>query len=337
MNIDNDSNGLRERLARLPKVALDDAPPLPKVDLYDALGSELGIGADEAVPVGGPRNLEPNLYEAEQAAEPIADTMSFSTAEAEVPVAPKVLPGTANIAPPSVAIASSAQYRTARRKQQQKQRNITVTAAYVIFMLICLAISLDLFAPLDPKRELVAAPDEQGDLYSGSQRILDSSFNGQVTISYLNGDSYVGELHGNRFSGYGLFTAANGWSIEGDFIDGRMNGKGVYRDQKGVYEGSFDNSLPHGQGSYRASSGWRYDGQLQAGRISGYGLFTAADGSEYEGNFLNGYAHGRGKVQSSAWSYDGDFTAGYRNGQGTLTFADGQTVTAQWDAGQPAG
>lgn len=60
----------------------------------------------------------------------------------------------------------------------------------------------------------------------------------------------------------------------GDFVQGKMNGKGTIED--------FLNGIS-------------YTGELSNGQINGFGKYQFADGSEFEGGVLKGKFHGDGQ------------------------------------------
>ena len=67
-------------------------------------------------------------------------------------------------------------------------------------------------------------------------------------------------------------TYANGDKYEGDFVDDKKHGKGVY-----VY-----------------ANGDKYEGDWLDGKKHGKGVITFADGNKYEGDFVDGKFHGKG-------------------------------------------
>jgi hypothetical protein len=53
--------------------------------------------------------------------------------------------------------------------------------------------------------------------------------------------------------------------LTGSFVEGRLTGEGTYRDAQGLWEGDFENSLPHGAGRYHSAAGWSRTGDFQQG------------------------------------------------------------------------
>ena len=72
--------------------------------------------------------------------------------------------------------------------------------------------------------------------------------------------------------------------------------------------------------------------------FNGKGKFTQADGSVYEGDFLNGQRTGKGKA---TWAdgnvYEGDWKADQVTGKGKYTWADGDVYEGDFLNGQRTG
>ena len=79
---------------------------------------------------------------------------------------------------------------------------------------------------------------------------------------------------------------------EGEFIDGKLNGRGKMTSKTCWYEGFFRNNLEHGKGLKVYSNGNKYRGMWADGYPDGHGVFTWADGGEYQGIFRNGMKEG---------------------------------------------
>lgn len=79
---------------------------------------------------------------------------------------------------------------------------------------------------------------------------------------------------------------ANGSSYEGNFVDGRYNGKGIY---------------------FNPEKNETYEGTFKDGKINGFAVQRRADGSVYEGFFENNSRIGRGRNISE----DGSVTEGH--------------------------
>ena len=75
------------------------------------------------------------------------------------------------------------------------------------------------------------------------------------------------------------------------------------------YVGEIKDFLPHGKGKIIDWSGYGYD---------------------YDGDFMNGKATGKGKENLNFGSYEGDFLDNARHGKGTFNFYDGSKYTGDW-------
>lgn len=74
-------------------------------------------------------------------------------------------------------------------------------------------------------------------------------------------------------------------------------------------------------------------GHAKTGRfVEQYG----ADG-RYEGDFLYGMRHGKGKHEFRGEVFDGDWKWDQRHGWGTLTMRDGSQTKGEWEGGKPHG
>ncbi len=181
---------------------------------------------------------------------------------------------------------------------------------------------------------------------------MGSSFKGNMERRYINGDLYVGGVHGslrhgkgkmlwndtgdaydgdwvyNKMSGKGKYTWASGAYYEGDFVDGNFNGHGIRVYNDGCkYEGQFKDDNRHGRGKMTWPSGDTYEGDWFEDFRTGNGRYVWTIGGYHEGGFLKGKFHGKGKhLYTDNYLYEGDFKDGVRHGKGVLTAPDGTAV-----------
>ena len=88
---------------------------------------------------------------------------------------------------------------------------------------------------------------------------------------------------------WGTLTDLCGIIYEGEFQDGKIQGKGIMTFPEGQrYEGDFVNEKFEGSGMYTWPNGNRYEGQFANGKFEGRGIYTWANGERYEGDFVNG-------------------------------------------------
>ena len=111
--------------------------------------------------------------------------------------------------------------------------------------------------------------------------------------------TYDGVLNQGKMHGKGIFyTWANKVKYEGDFVDGKANGKGILT----------------------WLNGEKYEGDFVDGRENGKGIYTWANKVKYEGDFVGGKAYGKGIL---IWT-DGERTVidgkaiGYKGSQQVL-------------------
>ena len=107
------------------------------------------------------------------------------------------------------------------------------------------------------------------------------------TLTYANGDVYVGEFTDGQLTGQGTFTFASG----------------------GVYVGAWKDDQFNGQGTYTFASGNVYVGEWKDGQRNGQGTYTYENGLVQSGVWLKGSLVDASKgaiysVTASSTSYD---------------------------------
>jgi hypothetical protein len=139
---------------------------------------------------------------------------------------------------------------------------------------------------------------------------------------------------------------SNGDIYEGELVDGKMHGRGVYRYAGGnVYTGHFVAGKPHGPNSvFEYSNGDRYEGPYVDGlKDTGDGsshvdaVYTfKKDGSVYSGPFKANVREGHGAVMQwpDGRRYEGSFLKGKKHGIGTMHKKDGRWDTIRYEAGK---
>lgn len=149
--------------------------------------------------------------------------------------------------------------------------------------------------------------------YVGTYDIPD----GQRTIHYSSGDTFVGTFKGGRKS-QGKLTYKNGDYFNGTFSYGEYStgyGKKTYGDGS-TYEGNWKNGQWNGQGKYSEKGYW------------------------HEGNYVNGYRSGWGreafpneKRSNHMYMYEGNFSQGQRSGTGTAYWVNHEYSKCKWRNG----
>jgi curved DNA-binding protein CbpA len=141
-----------------------------------------------------------------------------------------------------------------------------------------------------------------------------SDSNKRSTVFKFQEDSSPEMIRARQSPSYRTFTWHNGNRFEGETLDNKMHGWGVYFYNNGDrYEGQFFESKPHGTGSLFFLNGDRYEGEFIADSIAGQGIYYHSSGDSYNGTFVNGKPQGRGTLKLSCgseycgWWKDGEF------------------------------
>jgi hypothetical protein len=135
---------------------------------------------------------------------------------------------------------------------------------------------------------------------------------GHVVSRWGQGWSYDGEAVDGVFNGAGILTTAAADRFEGQWTDGKMNGFGILRRADGErYAGDWKNDKPNGLGELRHADGSRVSGQFVDGRLA------ATDAAP---------APGQAKLMKAA-NVTGDATAPFSAVSGkTLIGVDGSSI-----------
>jgi hypothetical protein len=92
----------------------------------------------------------------------------------------------------------------------------------------------------------------------------------------------------------------DGSSYEGETQNGKAQGQGSLRDNKGnVYTGSFKSNLRDGWGTLKWANGSTYEGQFHNAVKEGQGVFMFANGDVYRGEWRNDKMNGLGTKYDS--------------------------------------
>lgn len=143
--------------------------------------------------------------------------------------------------------------------------------------------------------------DEHGHLlYEGEfvENVMEDK-NGKLHFDNDVMDVYVGEVHENKAHGKGRAYKKSDEQLtivyEGEFVNGKFQGKGIYFDEQGEidYEGEFLNGMRHGQGIlYENGANTRkvYQGEFAFDLPQGVGtLYDTFGKAYYEGAMYEGH------------------------------------------------
>lgn len=110
--------------------------------------------------------------------------------------------------------------------------------------------------------ENLVMPD--GTIYSGQLKKLSLVKHGFGKQIWKDGAKYEGEWREGKANGKGTFYHLNGDVYEGEFVDDRANGYGVYYHKNGSkYTGYWRNDLKDGKGREEWEDGAFYDGEFK--------------------------------------------------------------------------
>lgn len=101
----------------------------------------------------------------------------------------------------------------------------------------------------------------------------------------------------------------------------------------GNYIGETKKQLRDGFGVYNyPNKFFRYEGEWSKGKKHGHGKLVMADGSFYEGQFMDGEIQGHGfrRWVSTKNEYTGQFVKGELNGHGIMMYGDGSRYEGEW-------
>jgi len=91
----------------------------------------------------------------------------------------------------------------------------------------------------------------------------------RVRDRYLRGE-YHGDCDESTELAHGKGEARGAATYIGEFVKGRVDGKGVYTWEDGAHlDGSFKEGKAHGAGIYISAKGVRYEGQFATGKLEG--------------------------------------------------------------------
>ena len=84
--------------------------------------------------------------------------------------------------------------------------------------------------------------------------------------------------------GKGTYVYANGFTYDGNFVNGVREGRGILKGSDGSsYDGMWVKDKFQGQGTYIWPDGSKYMGAWEHGVQNGYGIFFYPNGDKYTG------------------------------------------------------
>ena len=147
-----------------------------------------------------------------------------------------------------------------------------------------------------------------------------------------------GSWRKGEFTGWGRKLMRNGEIMEGKFVNGKLNGKGFYKNLTSFYEGEFMNSKKFGKGKLTTKK-YIYTGDFDSDELNGNGTIEfIEEGSKYTGNFLKNEITGKGIFEwRNGDIYEGYMKKGKMDGYGKFTFNDGKIYEGEYKNGLKQG
>ena len=153
-------------------------------------------------------------------------------------------------------------------------------------------------------------------------KISDGKRNGKGKLIFPDGSTYEGDFKNNEFDGFGIYKSKS-YIYEGNFVKGKMSGKGKYEDliKETTYEGDFFDDKKNGTGVEKYSNGFIYKGEFKNGIKEGKGTLILKNYKNkdkvYTGEFKNNQIHGIGEMKfSSKKDYYGEWVNNEMSGYG---------------------
>ena len=171
----------------------------------------------------------------------------------------------------------------------------------------------------------------------------------------------IGTWRRGEFTGWGRKTMRNGDIMEGKFVNGKLNGKGIFKNLSCSYEGDFINSKKYGKGELKTQKynyigdfkddlldgegsieflkeGSKYTGSFEKNEISGKGVFNWKNGDKYEGQMKKNKMDGFGRFTfNDGKIYEGEYKNGIKQGKGKLIYPGNKIFEGQFENGLPEG
>ena len=146
------------------------------------------------------------------------------------------------------------------------------------------------------------------------------------TVTYENGDKYIGEIKNGLKNGKGTMYYNNKDKYEGEWKNDKMEGTGTYtfHIDGSEYKGELKNDKMEGKGKFTFKNGNIYVGECYNNKREGKGILYYSDGNRYEGDYKNNVREGKGKMYYNDGStYEGDYKDDKKEGWGIYKYSDG--------------
>tara|TARA_X000000368_G_scaffold20488_1_gene16037 strand:- start:419 stop:1045 length:627 start_codon:yes stop_codon:yes gene_type:complete len=142
--------------------------------------------------------------------------------------------------------------------------------------------------------------------------------------------NYIGELKNQKKHGYGTLIFKNGEKYTGEWKDDSFSGRGSFYSNNFQYIGEWQNFQKIGFGSCSWSNGARYIGCWKNDMENGNGKYIWPSGAIYEGEHIDGKAHGKGTFwKPNGKKYSGCWNEGNPDFR-TISFYEWKKITNEF-------
>ena len=178
-----------------------------------------------------------------------------------------------------------------------------------------------------------------GDSYMGEMK--GDRYHGEGTFCWHDGSYYKGSWKNGKQCGHGLYRWPNGFRYEGEWYNGTQQGEGTMYNNLGEvhYKGQWKGGKHNGQGTLYRSGRVEYEGEWKDSEYNGQGTYNYTNGMKYVGQWRKNERHGLGTLYTFKGEvrYEGEWKDDEYNGQGTYHGEDGDTYVGQWKNGKRHG
>ena len=171
-----------------------------------------------------------------------------------------------------------------------------------------------------------------GEIYKGYWNTHNQRDGFGVNIN-PEGEIYIGLWDNDQIGSYGAFFDNEGNYYKGNLVNGKGKGEGeLVIFNKVKYIGNFIDDIPNGRGKMiNLSDGSEYEGDIVQGKKDGRGILKFRDGTIYEGEFRDDNFNGNGVLKYfNGRKYEGNFKEGKMDGNGKFTWEDGKTYIGDY-------
>lgn len=179
-------------------------------------------------------------------------------------------------------------------------------------------------------------------------------------IRFDSETKYFGTTRGKKFNGIGYLKRRHGQIYIGEFIKGKLDGLGIYKNsdeeiigeykenilegigkitqKKNTYIGEFLENQLCGVGEIITKSGIRHRGVFNQGLLNGYGeIYNPKSNSSVTGYFEKGTITGEGREIYGDLTFFGNFEKGVKKGKGIIVQNNRCVFKGNWINGKKSG